>query len=49
MRNLRKILVVANLILVPTAAAIPDNIAKVFLAVAAGCNSAAAYLLKEGD
>lgn len=49
MRNIRKLLVVANLILVPTAAAIPDIYAKVLLGVASGCNAAAAYLIKEGD
>lgn len=40
---------VANLILIPTAATIPDIYAKVLLGIASGCNAAAQYLLKEGD
>lgn len=50
MKKVRKLLVVANLILVPVAVSLPDNtIAKVVLAVASGCNAAAQYLVKEGD
>lgn len=47
MKKISKLLIVANLILVPTAAAIPDVYAKVLLAIASGCNAGAAYLIRE--
>ena len=49
LKKLRKILIVANLILVPLVAAVPDDFSKIVGALAVGFNAGANYLIKEED